>query len=434
MSESATNITADETYEARFDRKTSRGLIIAFWAHIPVMLLTAFFLKTSFKEAVAYGALIAAGPTLLYLMRSRSLMMQIAIGIASACMSGLLIHLGRGMIEMHFHVFLMIGVLILTASPWAVLAHTLVVAIHHVAFFIWLPESVFNYQATWGIVFLHATFALAQTFPCMWIAHLFRGAIHTQSTLQGEVHGLLEHTSDRTRSLRTMVRGVTEGTQQNASAISESNSILSEIATRSDANAEAANLSNQTSGKVDASVKAMIEDVHHLNASMEDIQEASANVGKIVKSIEEIAFQTNLLALNAAVEAARAGEAGAGFSVVAEEVRSLAQRSSQSVAETTNLIEQVRSSIGESETINRRVTDRISELESCSEQSREQFSSVAQSCTEQSAAILEIKRAIESIESVSSTTANNSDSASSDIAELDERMQQMHDLLNKIKR
>lgn len=85
---------------------------------------------------------------------------------------------------------------------------------------------------------------------------------------------------------------------------------------------------------VDEGNRQMVE----MNGAMEQISQAAQDVRQIVKSIEEVAFQTNVLALNAAVEAARAGEAGAGFSVVADEVRRLAGRASQAAQEAAQLI------------------------------------------------------------------------------------------------
>ena len=81
------------SYEANFDFRTARGITIGLWLHLPVMLATAFYFEMSLIEAAAYSVIIAAGPTLLRLTNARPLLQHISFGIATACMSGLLIHL-----------------------------------------------------------------------------------------------------------------------------------------------------------------------------------------------------------------------------------------------------------------------------------------------------------------------------------------------------
>ena len=114
---------------------------------------------------------------------------------------------------------------------------------------------------------------------------------------------------------------------------------MEEMAAMTRANAEstrqATSLMAEVSEQVASSDKVLVE----MLGSMAEISEASQRVSRIIKTIDEIAFQTNILALNAAVEAARAGDAGMGFAVVAEEVRSLAQRSATAARDTAALIE-----------------------------------------------------------------------------------------------
>jgi hypothetical protein len=101
------------------------------------------------------------------------------------------------------------------------------------------------------------------------------------------------------------------------------------------------------------------EEMRRMQTAKDAIKESSTGISQIIKTIDEIAFQTNILALNAAVEAARAGEAGAGFAVVAEEVRNLAQRSAQSAKETSGKIEEAIRNSGRGVEISAKVAESL---------------------------------------------------------------------------
>ncbi len=136
-----------------------------------------------------------------------------------------------------------------------------------------------------------------------------------------------------------------EGASRQASSIEELNASITVVNEQTREDANNAKLADEFSKKSIESGRKGNSEMLNMLHSMDDIKEASRNIYKIIKVIDDIAFQTNLLALNAAVEAARAGQYGKGFAVVAEEVRSLAGRSQKAAKETSDLIEDTISKI-----------------------------------------------------------------------------------------
>lgn len=125
-----------------------------------------------------------------------------------------------------------------------------------------------------------------------------------------------------------------------ASSVEELAATMSEISQQVKENAETSQVVKTAAGEMGANILACNQQMQEMKNAMEKINQNSTQIRSIIKTIDDIAFQTNILALNAAVEAARAGESGKGFSVVAQEVRSLATRSSDASKSTEALIEQ----------------------------------------------------------------------------------------------
>lgn len=336
------------SYLSTWQNQISPIFLTGLWAHLPFLILIGWFLETNPLLITFLGIGILALPTWLYRTKAEPLLISISIGIASMGISGVLIHAMRGMIEAHFHIFVLLALLLVFGSARVILAAAVTIALHHIGGWLWFQSSVFNYEASFGIVLLHALFVILQAIPSIKIAAWFRSFIiargcmqdvmlRAANQLQTEVEttsshceDLGHHTDEQTQAVYTIqecfasIDHHLKETDRICLQASQTESIAQGLIREGRHSMQELSQMKELNQKFQAhlhtSMERNLKILNHLQSVFEDVRSTTL-------AVSEIADQSRLLSINARIEAARAGQQGKGFGVVADSMGELATQS-----------------------------------------------------------------------------------------------------------
>jgi DNA repair exonuclease SbcCD ATPase subunit len=245
-----------------------------------------------------------------------------------------------------------------------------------------------------------------------------------------EVSKAIFKVSSGSTQVSNAAQQLADGSSAQASSLEETSSSLEELSSMTKQNADNANQARAMMQEASQIVEKVNRHMEDMAKAIMEITKSSEETGKIIKTIDEIAFQTNLLALNAAVEAARAGEAGAGFAVVADEVRNLAMRSAEAAKNTSDLIENTIRAVQNGNELTKSTQNAFKDNIAISGKISQLVDEIATASQEQAHGISQINRAVAEMDKIVQQAAANAEESAGASAEMKSEVGHLESSIN----